>query len=236
MRDIIIIDGKASSDFGVYLTDAGAYDAPRRRVSTISIPGRSGDLVYDEDESYDNIEVRYPAIIHENYDVNFAALKAYLLSRAGYVKIEDSFHPDEYRLGIYSEAIQPKVTTGYKMGGFEILFNCKPQRFLRDGERMRTITAASATLRNPTRFRAKPLIRAYGTGTFAIGNIQIQITSANQYTDIDCDMQEAYKGTANCNANIKLTNGIFPVIEAGTNAITKTGISRLEIYPRWWTL
>ena len=236
MRDILVIDGKPSLDFGVYLTDAGAYDAPHRRVSTVSIPGRSGDLVYDENETFDNIDVRYPAIIYQNYDSNFAALKSFLLSRRGYVRLEDSFHPDEYRLGIYSEAIKPKVTVNYKMGGFEIVFNCKPQRFLKSGEKARTITAGSEIVKNPTDFISKPLIRAYGTGNFTINGVKVTINSASTYTDIDCDTQEAYKGSVNCNGNITLNNAVFPSFASGLNTVQKSGISRLEIIPRWWIL
>ena len=62
------------------------------------------------------------------------------------------------------------------------------------------------------------------------------ITSADQYTDIDCEIMDAYKGATNCNGNIRTTDNKFPVLRAGQNNITKSGISRLEITPRWWTV
>ena len=85
---------------------------------------------------------------------------------------------------------------------------------------------------------ALPLIRAYGTGSFSIGGVAIQITSANVYTDIDCELMEAYKDTlaTNCNGNIVLTNGKFPSLKSGANAVTLSGITKLEIQPRWWML
>ena len=108
---------------------------------------------------------------------------------------------------------------------------------LKAGEKPVEFTAAGSIL-NKQLTETKPLIRAYGTGSFSIGGVAIQITSANGYTDIDCDLQEAYKDTlaTNCNANIVLTNGVFPTLKSGSNAITLSGITKLIITPRWWVL
>ena len=116
-------------------------------------------------------------------------------------------------------------------------FNCKPQRFLKEGEYSIEFTSAGSIF-NQYDTVALPLIRAYGTGTFTIGNVTVQITTANDYTDIDCDLQEAYKDTlaTNCNANIVLSNGKFPSLNPGNNNISMTGITKLEIIPRWWIL
>jgi phage-related protein len=83
---------------------------------------------------------------------------------------------------------------------------------------------------------ALPLIRAYGTGTFTINGITVQITSASSYTDIDCDLQECFKDTlaTNCNGNVVLTT--FPELKPGENTISMSGITKLEITPRWWRL
>jgi phage-related protein len=85
-------------------------------------------------------------------------------------------------------------------------------------------------------YDAKPLIRAYGTGYFSISGIRVNINSANVYTDIDCELQEAYKGTINCNGNITLVNGEFPILKSGENLIVISGLSKIELTPRWWTI
>lgn len=235
MRDILVIDGKSLSDFGVYLTDAGVYNSPRRKVDSVSIPGRNGNLFFEND-NFENVKIKYPALIVDNYDVNFTALKDFLLSKKGYHRLEDTFHPNEYRLGVYYESLEPKTTNGHKMGSFQLVFDCKPQRFLKAGERKQTISANSDTLRNPTSFDSRPMIRAYGTGNFTINGTKITINSANQYTDIDCDTQEAFKGTTNCNGNITLNNNRFPTLGPGSNSISKSGITSIEITPRWWII
>lgn len=234
--NFVLIDGKPSTDFGVYTTDAGVYDAPARRVSFVDVPGRNGSLVYDED-SFENIKVRYPAIIRDNYEDNFAALRAFLLSRKGYVRIEDTFNPLEYRLGVYHEAIEPKTTTGYKMGSFEIIFNCKPQRFLKIGEGLITIPRSPSALMNPTRYDAKPLIRCYGkSGTITISDIAVSVTGCSSYVDLDGDLMESYEGTTSRNNTTTLTNGLFPVLKPGENTITFSGFSSVAITPRFFTI
>ena len=118
-------------------------------------------------------------------------------------------------------------------GEFDLTFNCKPQRFLKSGEDAITFTSGGSVL-NETMQTAKPLLRVYGTGTFSIGGATMTISSANVYTDIDCDLMNAFKGTTNCNGNI---SGTFAALAPGDNAITLgSGITKIEITPRWWVL
>ena len=114
-------------------------------------------------------------------------------------------------------------------------FDCDARRFLKNGDNIITLTA-NGSIFNPTYFDAKPLIRAYGTGSFTINDITVTITSANVYTDVDCEIMDAYKGTTNCNSNISTTNNEFPALRPGANNITLSGITKLEITPRWWTI
>ena len=85
--------------------------------------------------------------------------------------------------------------------------------------------------------RALPLIRVYGTGALAIGNVTITINSASGYTDIDCDLMDAFKGSTNCNGNITLTSGEFFYLDPGENGISfGSGITKVIVKPRWWIL
>ena len=50
-------------------------------------------------------------------------------------------------------------------------------------------------------------------------------------------MMDAYKGTISKNGNVELSDYNFPVLVPGTNTITLgTGITKVEITPRWWQL
>lgn len=236
MMNWIYYNHKALKDFGVYISGSGVFDAPERDVSKIEIPGRNGDLTFDNGR-YRNIVVTYPAFIITDFKRCVSGLRNYLLTTKGYNRLEDTYHPDEYRLAKWDGKFSADPTDDLKAANFNLNFDCYPQRFLKSGENARTFTVAGQMF-NDTLNDAKPLIRAYGTGTFTIGNISITITEADEYTDIDCDIQEAYKENfnVNCNDNIVLEDGQFPVLEPGINLVTMIGITRLDIIPRWWRL
>lgn len=233
MRDYFYFGGKSIEDFEAYITDAGTYAAPDRSYEKVPVPGRNGDLLI-ENNKYPNIEHSYPAIIMDDFDDNYRALIAFLLSQKGYKRLSDSFNPNLYYLATYKgiDGLKQKILP--KAGSFRVVFDRKPQRYLTAGDVLKSFTATSA-LKNPTNFEALPMIRAYGTGSFTIDGVTVQITSADEYTDIDCEAQEAYKGNTNCNGNITLTDGVFPSLKAGINNISMT-VSRIDITPRWWTL
>ena len=237
MLGYFVANEKMSSDFGVYLTDAGVYGIAEKDVETVSVIGRNGDLTLSNDR-YKNKPLSYPCIITENFDTNFSALINYLVTQDGYFRVEDSFHPEYYMIARYTGGIDPKrVETRGTQGVFILEFDRKPQKFLKEGENVIEITTTTTILSTCNQI-AKPLIRAYGTGSFTIGGITVTIGSANSYTDIDCDLQECYKDTlaTNCNGNVTLNNDEFPTLTNGENVISMSGITKLEITPRWWIL
>lgn len=235
MRNYFIFDEEDSRNYGVYISGQAVFDAPARRGEQIQIPGRNGDLHLD-DGSFDDIELIYPAFIVRGFENNIQRFRNMLLSRKGFCKLYDSYHDDEYRLARYASGMEVKPTAVLTAGSFDIIFDCHPQRFLASGDTKQTFTAAG-TITNPTLFASKPLIRVYGTGTVGIGSYSIKINTANVYTDFDCDIQDAYKGTVSCNNYVELTGNKFPELIPGANGITLgTGITKVEITPRWWRL
>lgn len=227
--------GKSTKDFDVYLVGNAVYNAPSREYEKVSIPGRSGDLIIDY-QRYLNLEVEYNVIVYEDFDMNITGLRNYLLSRTGYQRLEDTYFPDEFRLARFQDGLEMETVRHSDIGHAVITFDCKPQRYLKSGEVSRTYTA-NGTIYNPTTMTAKPFVRVYGTGELAIGEETIRITTADEYTDIDCELQDAYKGTTNCNGNIQLSSGDFFSLKEGRNGITLgSGITKVEITPRWWKI
>ena len=102
------------------------------------------------------------------------------------------------------------------------------------GEIPHTLTAEGAFV-NPTAFEAKPFFRVYGTsGTLTVGNTAIEISEIDEYIDIDCDTQNAFKGTENCNSKVTPD---FPSFPAGqTGVMFSGGITSVMVIPRWWTI
>lgn len=226
--------GKSSEDFKAHISGQGTFLSPERDVESISVPGRNGDLHIDNGR-FSNIIITYPAFVTQDFNRNFAALKAFLLSHSGYEVLADSYHPDHYRKARFTGKIEPEMAPRNTAGSFELSFDCDPRMFLKNGTQTTTFYGDDQ-LYNRTLYPAKPLIRAYGTGILTIAGVSIQITSADEYTDIDCEIEEAFKGYTNCNGNIILTDGIFPELPPGVIDISVEGITRIDIIPRWWTV
>ena len=68
-----------------------------------------------------------------------------------------------------------------------------------------------------------------------MGGVVVSILSLTDYLVIDCDSQNAYKGTQNLNQTVSAP--VFPVLGAGETEISFSGgIQRVEMIPRWWTV
>ncbi len=190
-------DGVDSSDFGVFISGEGVFDAPARRGEMISIPGRNGSLFMDEGV-FENITVEYPAFIGTGYDALFRTklgdLRSALSSRGNYKRLTDTYHPDEFRLGVFREGLEVDPQHITRAGGFTMKFDCKPQRFLVSGEDPK-VFLYNGEIHNPTLFEASPIIKVTGNGTVAIGaNGKYRfIVSDNESTiTIDTELMEAY--------------------------------------------
>lgn len=99
------------------------------------MPGRNGDLIIDNGR-WNNVDVTYnDCLIANNFPETFADFRAKIARLRGYVRLEDTFNPDEYRMASLSKGIKiDRLGTRYHSGRFDLTFNCKPQRFLKSGD------------------------------------------------------------------------------------------------------
>lgn len=190
----LTFDGVKTSDYDVYISGEGTFNAPARRGEFINVPGRNGDLFIDAG-SYENIQVEYPAFIFSPYDGIFneklQELRAEFKAKRSYRRIEDTYHPDEFRLGLYKEGLEVEPHFLNRSGNFTLIFDCKPQRFLKSGEEPVTFTALG-NIENPTQYASLPLIKVTGYGIVTIGDYQMFITEADEPFYIDSELMEAY--------------------------------------------
>ena len=148
---------------------------------------------------------------------------------------ETEDEPEIYRLAVVTSGAETELRMR-TLAPFTLTFDCKPQRYLKSGERAAALTASGARLVNPG-MEARPLITVYGSGagTLTAGGRTVQLKSLDGWLTLDCDLQNAYKGTQNKNNTIFAPE--FPVLPPGESAVTWTGgVTRVEIIPRWWTL
>lgn len=268
LLNTLTFDGTPLTDYQTFISGEGVFNSPARIGEMIHVPGRNGSLWLDED-CFENYDVKYPAFIGTNSEVVFreklAEVRSYLGSRRSYCRIEDTYHPDEFRLGVFKDAIETKPLQYNRAGEFTIVFDCKPQRFLKSGETPQTFSGYSV-IDNPTLFEAKPLIRVTGNGTVTIPPYSFTVSDNTGELWIDSELMEVYTlsadlqdltdelaqvitdeasnsiqlrdGTIASGAGDKVTftNYKYPLIGPGRVPVRPASGMTLRIYPRWWRL
>lgn len=176
----LIVDGVNLNTYKVYVNGREAYDSADRDVEMIDIPGRNGAYALDR-KRFKNITVAYNSGTYADTQSDFSEtisdLRNYLASKRGYVRLEDDYNPDEYRLGVFQKGLEFDPVCYNRASEFPIEFNCKPQRFLKSGETEQTIPSQSGgyNLNNPTLFESNPLLKVQGYGDINIGDQVISI-------------------------------------------------------------
>ena len=232
---VIIFNNKSSADCRIQVAHPPGYAYPERDYTITHIPGRNGDIIQDNG-CYKNVERTYEVsfdVPNEDFATYANAVSAWLHSTTGYARLEDSYEPNYYRMAVYQESnIFENLYN--QAGTATIVFECKPQRFLKTGDNTITIQNSLAIV-NPTGFEAYPLFKVTGTsGVLTVNGNSIAISSIEDFVMLDCELQDAYKENINKNRTI---SGTFPVLNPGSNTIRWTGsISSVTMKPRWWTI
>lgn len=171
------VDGVSLKGYKVYINGTEAYNSAERDVELIEIPGRNGAFALDKNR-FKNITVQYNsgtfADSQSEFAQNISVLRNFLASRKGYVRIEDDYNPEEYRMGLFTKGLEFDPVCYNMASEFPIEFNMKPQRFLKSGEVSVAVTSGS-TLTNPTLFEADPLLMARGYGIINLNGQPITI-------------------------------------------------------------
>jgi len=231
---------KCSAHFGLMASGSGTYNAPKRDMEMITVPGRNGMLVVDNGR-FENVTVKYPVSISKDFQKHAAAVRQWLLGSPGYRRLEDEYNPEYFRMAVFQGPLNFETGFLNRTGEATISFDCKPQRFLKTGERAVHFYEA-ALFRNPTDFPAQPLIKltGLGPGSVGIGEVNVEILELIDGMILDCEMMNAYRVTesgAYENLNHCIQASDFPVLAAGENRISWDGdITAIEVTPRWWTV
>ena len=235
-QGLIVYGGEASSDYGMVVAEAPAFDKPTRRAEVFTVPGRNGSIIFQEN-AFDDVTRSYKVWVAEDSGdlaekVN--AFTSWLYSKKGYQRLEDSFEPDVFRLGYYNGS--GDVSNEFmQYGEATVSFTCRPERFYKSGEDAVSVSNGDK-IYNPTKFDSKPLIHIEGTGSVSVSIGGTVITATvTDYINIDCERMNAYRLPAE-NKNDQIT-GTFPTIKPGTNSIVITGtVTKVEITPKYFTI
>lgn len=222
---------------GAVLLGRGTYGAPERDVEQIHVPGRDGDLLLDNG-GYKNIQITYPCSIREYNPTVSQWLRSVLYGAPGYHRLEDSYHPDEFRLAEYRGPFEPEVYSerGNDAANVDLVFNCHPQRYLEKGAEKQQFVCGPLVdgaqrfviivSENGSPSAGKILkIKLLNSNT----NIQLRSCKGTRYfntswTDISSRVQRVVAGTSNA-----------PHIEFTLTTTNDTGLVEFELeqYNSW---
>lgn len=234
--DYFIFNGRNCMDFNVKMSETD-YSSAERDITSVEIPGRSGDLTLDNGR-FKNRRMRIPAYIVKDFEPSLNAFTAFMLQDSAYHRYEDTYHPDYYVMARYTGPFELDSAYFGEAGAFVLEFDRQPQKWLKSGETAIPVdSSASVTLNNPTAFTALPLIKVTaGTGTITVGNTVVELAENNGGTIIDSEAQECYEGSTNRNGDLILTTGEFPKLDPGQAVISVSSGVEIEITPRWWRI
>lgn len=172
--------GVCSADYGIYITGEGVFNAPERDVEFVDVPGRNGAIALDQGR-YANVSVTYPAgafgLTPQEFREALSDFRNAILSQKGYQRLEDTYHPDEFRMGLYASGLEVEPAGQNIAGQFELTFNCKPQRWLIPGDLPIPVDSGDV-LQNPTVFDASPLLEIEGYGDINFNGYEINLANA----------------------------------------------------------
>ena len=178
-NEYLVINGRDSRDFGVYLIDGNIFDYAIREYESYQVPGRNGNVTIDK-RRWKNIPVTFKCAAYGNAREKLDMWRAFLLSGMnvireiehastetgtlipgyhGSYKIETSIEPDIFRIGIISSVSSPELSLQGGGGFVEVTFDCQPQKYLKSGLEPMDITAGVSKLYNPTHYDARPLLK-----------------------------------------------------------------------------
>lgn len=223
-------NGVTSSAYGIFIEHRPVVAFPKRRIESITIPGRSGNLLFDTG-AYDNVAVTYQAAYRGNVRDTGRDIASWLYQN-DYLTLSDSYDPSYFRKAVYVSPLN--ITDIIAVAGrAAITFDCKPQRYLLSG--LTAITPTSGDDITNLYQPSLPIISFTGNGVLTVGSRTVTVAGNTGTLILDSENQTASVGGNNANSLITLSDG-FPVLENGDTIVSWTGISNVSIIPNWWTL
>lgn len=223
-------NGVTSSAYGIFIEHRPVVAFPKRRIESITIPGRSGNLLFDTG-AYDNVAVTYQVAYRGNVRDTGRDIASWLYQN-DYLTLTDSYDPSYFRKAVYVSPLN--ITDIIAVAGrAAITFDCKPQRYLLSG--LTAITPTSGDDITNLYQPSLPIISFTGNGVLTVGSRTVTIAGNTGTLILDSENQTASVGGNNANNLITLSDG-FPVLENGDTTVSWTGISDVSIVPNWWTL
>jgi len=231
-KELVIIDGVVTDDFGVYVKDRPEVPTAERDIQRIDIRGRNGSLT----KVYGYKDVEYTITMHMYEDDGGGFMKPFRLIKPKILNAKTLQFADD--LSVYRKIKSVSILDTYnptkEFGRFAVNFVLDP--FMYEVDNPTEIITSRTTINNPG-YEAEPVMTAHcnGTGNIYINDQEITIQNINGTITIDSEMQNAYRVSGGYVTNLNNHMiGKFPVLEHGQNTISFDGdITKIELIKNW---
>lgn len=213
MKYYFVFNGTDSRDLGIYIESMPQTQRPRKRVTTVTIPGRAGALTISEgDEAYDTyiqsmvINVR-PERAQELID---------LLNGEGWLTLCNDPHVKQ-RAQVLNAFTLKRISKGLEWLNTTLAFTCQPYKYS-IAETVEVYDSGDF-INNDGDVVERPVITVYGTGTISVkitgmgeSSESFVVEDVNGGCVIDCDAREVL--TLEGELITSHSKGEFPAIPA----------------------
>ncbi|GIM29830.1 hypothetical protein CPJCM30710_24960 [Clostridium polyendosporum] len=223
--------GKDSyNDFGIIITQRPSIPSPKRRITSIDVPGRNSSLNFDEN-TYEDITIAVECTILDDIVDKVDDIKGWLIG-TGESNLIFTYQPNKKYIGQVVNSFDIKQAYS-SLNEFVIIFNCRPFKYAVSNSVI-TISTIPGTITNPGTIYSEPIIKVYGSGegSLTINGVQIQFTGLLNHIILDSTIMDAYNDSG-ANLNSKMS-GKFPTLIPGVNSISYTGcVTKIDVTPFW---
>jgi phage-related protein len=215
---------------GVIVAKMPSHKKAQMRYTEYMVKGRDG--VLHTDDGFDTVDLTCRLLLQNQPSTHRQLIDAWADGTGRLITSDDST-----RAYIASVLREIQWTRDEGNNGFwdtaEITFTCQP--IMREAVESTSTFTSSGSIINLGNVDALPLIKVTGSGTcvFSVAGTEVTLTNVASNKPVFIDCENGYVYTESGAATMQ---GEFPVIPVSSTAqaVTLTsGVTKLEITPRW---
>ncbi len=222
MIPYFIFNDVNSKDRGVIVNNLPPISKPERSFEEINVPGRNGNL-YIDNKCYNSFQYEITCTLMPGCNIRTIVQWLNGLGKLTICTELDKF----YNVVIKNQIDFEQV---YRVcNEFTIIFDVNPIAYsVREKEL--TLTNNTQFIIKESTYEIKPYLKISGSGniTLTINNKSVVLKSIQEYIELDCELEEAFKENENCNSKVECDE--FPILIPGQNSISWIGtVSSIQI-------
>lgn len=242
-----IFDGVSAESMGLRIERYPVIHKPRKRLTTVTVPGRNGSL-HLSDGSYEDIVIRYECWWKNKSSAYSTGRTAHEVAQWLYTapvgaRLEDTYDSTVFRTATFQGPMDIENILE-RFGRVTLEFQCRPEAWLKSAEKALTFTTSGGILNNSTPFATRPLIHVVGaiSGGLRIGDSALTLVFHDMEAHdiwIDCEEQEAWEVVdgVEVSANSTIRGADFITIQPGRNDVSvPDSFELVQIWTRLYTL